>query len=81
MFRQALKEEVEVAQVSDTDANINWMSALNDVQVVVHTAARVHVMNETEVDELTECRRANVAGTLELARQSVEAGCRSFYIY
>jgi nucleoside-diphosphate-sugar epimerase len=81
MFRQALKEEVEVAQVSDTDANINWMSALNDVQVVVHTAARVHVMNETEVDELTECRRANVAGTLELARQSVKAGCRSFYIY
>jgi nucleoside-diphosphate-sugar epimerase len=35
-------------------------------------------MNEAEVDELTECRRVNVAGTLELTRQSVEAGVDRF---
>ncbi|MEX5669312.1 NAD-dependent epimerase/dehydratase family protein, partial [Pseudomonas neuropathica] len=40
--------------------------ALDDVQVVIHAAARVHVMNETAVDALAEFRKVNVGGTLGL---------------
>ena len=48
------------------------------VQGVVHSAARVHVMQERAADPLAEFRRSNVAGTLALARQAVSAGVRRF---
>ena len=70
--------EIEIALISDIDANTNWRAALNDIQVVVHTAARVHILDELEADQLKEYRRVNVAGTLQLARQSVEAGVGRF---
>jgi nucleoside-diphosphate-sugar epimerase len=69
---------IDVALVSDIGSDTNWSSALMGIQVVVHTAARVHVMDELEADQLKEYRRVNVAGTLELARQSVEAGVDRF---
>ncbi|PAU51667.1 SDR family oxidoreductase [Pseudomonas sp. PICF141] len=51
---------------------------LNDVQVVIHAAARVHVMNETAVDALTEFRKVNVEGSLRLARRAAESGVKRF---
>lgn len=51
---------------------------LNDVQVVIHAAARVHVMNETAIDALTEFRKVNVEGTLRLARRAAESGVKRF---
>lgn len=49
-----------------------------DVDVVVHTAARVHVMRDTSLEPLTEYRRVNVEGTLALARAAAAAGVRRF---
>ena len=46
--------------------------------VVIHLAARVHVMKEYVDDPLSHFRRVNVEGTLNLARQSVSAGVRRF---
>lgn len=51
---------------------------LNDVQVVIHAAARVHVMNETAADALTEFRKVNVEGTLRLARRAAKSGVKRF---
>lgn len=48
------------------------------VQVVIHAAARVHVMNETAIDALTEFRKVNVEGTLRLARRAAECGVKRF---
>ncbi len=45
---------------------------------VVHSAARVHVMQETSADPLAEFRLANVDVTLSLARQAAAAGVRRF---
>ena len=56
----------------------DWLPALSGVSVVVHCAARVHVMNEEAADPLYEFRRVNVDGTLNLARQAVEAGVSRF---
>ena len=56
----------------------DWTSALSGVSVVVHCAARVHVMSEEGADPLFEFRRVNVDGTLNLARQAFEAGVRRF---
>lgn len=48
------------------------------LDVIIHAAARVHVMKETSMDALAEFRRANVEGTLNLARQAVRAGVGRF---
>ena len=62
--------------VGPIDSATDWTEALAGVQVVVHLAARVHVMNDRSTDPLAEFRRTNVDGTLNLARQAVAAGVR-----
>jgi len=54
------------------------LPVLGDVQVVIHAAARVHVMNETADDALTEFRKVNVQGTLQLAQRAADAGVKRF---
>ena len=49
-----------------------------DCQVVVHTAARVHVMGDSGPSALAEYRRVNVDGTLNLAREAARCGVRRF---
>lgn len=66
------------AQISDIAADTSWQSALSGVQVVIHTAARVHVMSDKVADPLAEFRKVNVDGTLNLARQAVAAGVKRF---
>ncbi|MBK5008022.1 UDP-glucose 4-epimerase family protein [Pseudomonas sp. S32] len=64
--------------IKDLDAATDWAAALAGIHVVVHAAARVHVMHETATDSLAEFRRVNVEGTLNLARQAAAAGVRRF---
>jgi nucleoside-diphosphate-sugar epimerase len=65
----------EVGDVVDGD---RWGPALAGATAVVHTAARVHVMQESEADALAAYRRVNVEGTLRLARAAAAAGARRF---
>ena len=48
------------------------------IDVVVHLASRVHVMQESLRDPLPAYREANTLGTVNLARQAVAAGVRRF---
>ncbi len=48
------------------------------IDVLVHLAARVHVMKDNSADPLTEFRKVNVAGTANLARQAAKAGVKRF---
>jgi nucleoside-diphosphate-sugar epimerase len=70
----ALSVVIQPALNSDVD----WAAALADVNVVIHAAARVHVMDETSADPLAEFRKINVDGTLNLAKQAIIAGVRRF---
>lgn len=56
----------------------DWRTTVRAVDVVVHLAARAHVMREANQDLLTVYRRANTATTLRLAEQSAEAGVKRF---
>jgi UDP-glucose 4-epimerase len=60
------------------DAETDWGTTLNNIDVVIHTAARVHVMQESAVDPLAEFRRVNLEGTLQLARQAASSGVKRF---
>jgi len=75
MFAHA---DVPLATVGELSARTDWSGALAGVQAVVHTAARVHVMQEAAADPLEEFRRVNVQGTLNLARQAAAAGVQRF---
>lgn len=52
--------------------------ALEKCEVVIHTAARVHVFNDEADGALEEFRKVNVKGTLNLARQAAVAGVKRF---
>ena len=51
---------------------------LSGVSVIVHTAARVHVMQERSDNPLEAFRRMNVDATLRLARQAAAFGVKRF---
>lgn len=74
----AVPDAVRAVQIADLTVQTDWRAALQDVDVVIHSAARVHVMSETATDPLAEFRKVNVDGTLALARQSVAAGVQRF---
>lgn len=62
--------------VGDIAGDTDWTRALSGVDVVVHLAARVHVMHETAADPFAAFRAVNVVGTVNLARQAAAAGVR-----
>lgn len=53
-------------------------NALKQVDVLIHSAARAHIMKDTSSDPLTEYRSVNVESTLKLARMAANAGVRRF---
>lgn len=65
-------------EVGEINGSTQWIYALKNVDVVVHLAARVHVMHETSTDPLTAFRQVNTEGTLNLARQASESGVKRF---
>jgi len=70
--------EVDKIIVENLAEKINWDKALEKIDVVVHLAARVHVMNDHSSNPLEEFRKVNTEGTLNLARQAAEVGVKRF---
>ena len=67
-----------VLEVQGLDANADWTAALANQQVVIHAAARAHIMQDEMSDPLAEYRRVNVDGTLNLACQAAASGVERF---
>jgi nucleoside-diphosphate-sugar epimerase len=68
----------EVVVSPDLGSNSDWKEALEGVDVVIHLAARVHVMKDRVSDPLAAFREVNAAGTELLARQAASAGVKRF---
>ncbi len=62
----------------DLTGSTCWEKALKDCDVVIHMAARVHIMRDAHTDPLSEFRRVNVEPTLNLARQAAASGVKRF---
>ena len=56
----------------------DFESILEDIEVVVHVAARAHVMNETSSEYLDLYRNINTLATLRLAEQAAARGIKRF---
>jgi len=72
------KLNCEYRLISNLEDNTKLCSILKDIEVIVHAAARVHIMDDKSADPLTEFRKVNVEGTLNLARQAADAGVKRF---
>ena len=78
VFRGSTNSVANSFCVGDIDGTTDFSAALLGQDVVIHTAARVHVMRDKSSDPISEFRKVNVEGTLNLARQSVLAGINRF---
>jgi len=75
-LRNGREEESDAVAVGDINGHTDWTVALHDIDVVIHLAARVHVMHESAADPLAAFREVNVAGTENLARQAAAGGVK-----
>ena len=75
---RAIELPGEVVAVGDLGGDTDWSPALAGVQVVIHLAARVHVMQETAVDPGAVFRDVNVRATSGLARAAALHGVKRF---
>jgi len=73
-----LPDSIEQYVVGGLASDTDYGDVFGDVDVVIHAAARVHVMADKVQDPLAEFRNVNVDGTLHLARQAVQAGVKRF---
>ena len=51
---------------------------LSGAKVLIHCAARVHIMNDNSENPIDEFRAVNTKGTLNLATQAAQAGVKRF---
>jgi nucleoside-diphosphate-sugar epimerase len=75
---QQWPEQVLPIVTGDLNLFTDWSIALKGVDIVVHSAARVHVIKDTEAAPLAAFRQVNVDGTLNLARHAAAAGIKRF---
>jgi len=71
-------DTVRMLKNFELSSSVDWTPNLIGMDVIVHTAARVHVMNDQALDPLEAFRAVNVNGTLKLAEQAASAGVRRF---
>ena len=64
--------------IHDLDANSSYGNALESIDVVIHCAARVHIMDDVASDILSEFRTMNTQGTVNLAKQAAQFGVKRF---
>jgi nucleoside-diphosphate-sugar epimerase len=68
---------IEVYDNLDLEST-DWSYALQNIDVVIHCAARVHVMKDKSKDPIIDFRKVNTDGTLNLARQAALSGVERF---
>ena len=59
-------------------ANIFEANLPDNIDVIIHLAGRAHILNEQTTDPLSEFRKVNVEGTLQLARQALDKKVKRF---
>ncbi|MCG3886875.1 NAD-dependent epimerase/dehydratase family protein [Photobacterium leiognathi] len=63
--------------IFDLEKNFALTEQLTGIEVIIHTAARVHCMNDSKEDEQYYID-SNVTATVNLAKQAIQAGVKRF---
>lgn len=73
-----LMPQIERCVTGDLATFSDWPTALKNVDVVIHLAARTHCLDEQSADVLAKYRTANVDGTRRLLEACRGTGVRRF---
>jgi nucleoside-diphosphate-sugar epimerase len=68
-------EQVLIRRIED---QTDWSQVLEGIDVVIHLAARVHVMNDKSASPLDEFCKINSTATQNLAEQAAKMGVKRF---
>lgn len=68
----------ESFDVGEINSGTNWGNALAGVSVVIHCAAKVHVMSKINEEVALAFTSVNVDGSIALAKQAIAAGAKRF---
>ena len=63
---------------SEINTETDFSVAVKDTKVIIHCAARVHIMEDNSSSPLEGFREVNTYGTLNLAQQAADAGVKRF---
>jgi nucleoside-diphosphate-sugar epimerase len=77
-FRQPASIPIKTIKVGNIDEKTNWQEALQGIDIVIHLAARAHIINETISNPEAEFIKVNTQGTANLIQQSIQAGVKHF---
>jgi nucleoside-diphosphate-sugar epimerase len=72
----SLVRGVEPVIIKPLGPDTAWEGAVTGIETVIHLAARVHVMDDSAADPLTEFRKVNTEGTRQLAREAAKNGVK-----
>ena len=70
--------EIQTVELGNLEEKKNRKNLLKDIDVIIHTAARVHVMKENTKSSSIKYKKINVDATLDLARDAIEVGVKRF---
>lgn len=73
-----LAKNANEVSYGDITTQQNWCGLLEDVNVVIHLAARVHVMNEVAENPIELFRKVNCEASVNLAKAAKEVGVKRF---
>ncbi len=59
-------------------ARTSWQEALQGIDVVIHMAARAHILEESVTNPVAEFDRINAEGTINLVKQCLKVGVKHF---
>ena len=71
-------DELNIVELGNLEEAADMKELLKDFDVIVHTAARVHKMNDLSKNPLSDFMETNCLGTLNLARQAANFGVKRF---
>ncbi|MEN2509151.1 SDR family oxidoreductase [Stutzerimonas stutzeri] len=78
VVRRAISGSADNALIINLDSTTDWAPIVSNIDVVIHTAAKVHAMSGDVDGSLASYREMNTYGTLKLAEQSAAAGVKRF---
>lgn len=76
----SLPAGIQQIPIGDLLPNTNWANALNDVDTIIHLAARAHILKDQATDPLAAFRETNTYATINLAQQAANAGVHRFIL-
>lgn len=69
---------MNIKQFPDLDSSSDFSDVTIGIDVLIHCAARVHVMNDSSADPLSVFLNSNYEATVKLAHAAVKAGVERF---